>query len=94
MHICIDYKQKSIRICDDISVGKRGVNNMSDKNIRIAILDDGVHPKACPLAGSFLIDNDLSVSSQKENTVSPYPPIKQYMIQPWLYVCSYCAAIY
>ena len=45
---------------------------MSDKNIRIAILDDGVHPKACPLAGSFLIDNDLSVSSQKENTVSPY----------------------
>lgn len=45
---------------------------MSDKNIRMAILDDGVHPKVCSLAGSFLIDNDLSVSSLKENTVSLY----------------------
>lgn len=45
---------------------------MSDENIRMAILDDGVCPKACPLMGSFLIDDDLSVSSQKKDAVSQY----------------------
>lgn len=45
---------------------------MVDKNIRMAILDDGVYSKACPLAGSYLIDNDLSVVNIKENIVSPY----------------------
>lgn len=41
-------------------------------NIRMAILDDGVHPEACPLMGSFLIEDDLSVVDFGENTVSPY----------------------
>lgn len=45
---------------------------MSDKNIRMAILDDGVHPEACPLAGSFLVGDDLSVSVLEEHTVSPF----------------------
>lgn len=51
---------------------REGMGQMIDKNIRIAILDDGVSQKACPLAGSYLIDNDLSVVNIKENIVSPY----------------------
>ena len=34
---------------------------MCERPVRIAILDDGVYPAACPVAGSFLIDDDLSV---------------------------------
>ncbi len=44
---------------------------MSGKMIRMAILDDGVHPQACPLKGSFLIDDDLSVIELGKHTVSP-----------------------
>lgn len=45
---------------------------MPDKNIRMAILDDGVHPEVCPLAGSFLVGDDLSVSVLEEHAVSPF----------------------
>ncbi len=44
---------------------------MPEKFIRIAILDDGVHPQACPLAGSFLIDDDLKVTTIKKADASP-----------------------
>lgn len=37
----------------------------------MAVLDDGVHPQACPLAGSFLIDDDLRVTALKKADVSP-----------------------
>ncbi len=45
---------------------------MPDKKIRMAILDDGIHPEVCPLAGSFLVDDDLSVAVQKKYAVSPH----------------------
>lgn len=44
---------------------------MSDRNIRMAILDDGVHPSVCSLAGSFRIEDDLSVAALEDNAVSP-----------------------
>jgi len=43
---------------------------MPDRPIRIAILDDGVHPKACPLAGSFLVDDELNFTPLEQDTVS------------------------
>lgn len=45
---------------------------MPRKYIRMAVLDDGVHPQACPLAGSFLIDDNLKVIALKESNVSLY----------------------
>ena len=44
---------------------------MCERPVRIAILDDGVYPAACPVAGSFLIDDDLSVVLNRD-AVSPY----------------------
>lgn len=44
---------------------------MADRNIRMAILDDGVHPSVCSLAGSFRIGDDLSVADLEDNEVSP-----------------------
>lgn len=44
---------------------------MPDKNIRMAILDDGVHPEVCPLAGSFVVGDDLSVAVLEGHAVSP-----------------------
>ncbi len=44
---------------------------MSDRSIRMAILDDGIHPGACPLAGSFRIEDDMSVSVLPDNAVLP-----------------------
>ena len=44
---------------------------MPEKSICMAILDDGVHPQACPLAGSFLIDDGLKVTALKETDASP-----------------------
>lgn len=43
---------------------------MSDKYIRMAILDDGVHPLACRLAGNVRIGDDLSVAVLEEQDVS------------------------
>lgn len=43
---------------------------MPGKHIRMAILDDGVHPEACPLKGSFLINDDLSVIDIGKYTVA------------------------
>jgi hypothetical protein len=43
---------------------------MIDKTIRMAILDDGIHPEACPLSGSFLIDDDSHVTTIEKNTAA------------------------
>lgn len=44
---------------------------MAGRNIRMAILDDGVHPEVCSLAGSFRIEDDLSVAVLEDNAVLP-----------------------
>lgn len=44
---------------------------MAGRNIRMAILDDGVHPEVCSLAGSLRIENDLSVAVLEDNAVLP-----------------------
>ena len=48
-----------------------GCIKMLDNYIRVAILDDGVHPDACLLAGSFLVDEDSHVTILEKNTAMP-----------------------
>lgn len=44
---------------------------MSNKSIRMAILDDGIHPEACPLERSFLIDDAFHIIATEKSTIEP-----------------------
>lgn len=73
MRICTACKLiNTARHNDVLTVfGKGGRLYMTGQNIRLAILDNGIHPEACPLAESFMINDNLSATALKTSTVSP-----------------------
>ena len=72
MRICTACKLiNTARHNDVLTVfGKGGRLYMTGQNIRLAILDNGIHPEACPLAESFMINDNLSATALKTSTVS------------------------
>lgn len=45
---------------------------MPDGNVRMAVLDDGVHPWVCSLKGRFNINDDLKITDSGDDDVSLY----------------------